>query len=211
MVYKANNLSFGYKNTFIIKNLNFSIPKETLTAIVGKSGSGKSTLCKLLLKMVSPTNGSLYYQNKTIEQITRKNYYRDVQFIFQNPFSALNPSKTVSQLIEEPLKIHQDNKDKALIEFYLNSVGLSFKEISERYPIHLSGGQCQRVAIARALACKPKVLICDEPFSALDYPFQRQIFDLLIDLKKKERITLIIVTHDLELIQNHADQIIEIT
>lgn len=186
-------------------------PGETL-AIVGESGSGKSTLGRLLLRLLAPTQGQVYYQS---EEITRVNaarlnqLRRELQIIFQDPFASLNPRMTVEQIVGEPLWLHQ-NMGRAYrahrVAELLNTVGLP-PTWGRRYPHEFSGGQRQRIGIARALASGPKLLLGDEPVSALDVSVQAQVVNLLEGLKDQFGLTMIIVAHGLAVIRHMSDRV----
>lgn len=187
------------------------MPGETL-AIVGESGSGKSTLARMMMGLIEPTDGTINYEKIYINDLkgkAKKQLYREVQFIFQNPDSSLNPVMTVGALIEEPLKVHgigTPSERQTRVSELLTRVGLRPEQAS-RYPHEFSGGQRQRIAIARALAVSPKVIIADEPVSALDVSVQAQIINLLQSLKNEFNLTLIVISHDLAVIHHMADKI----
>ncbi len=184
---------------------------ETL-AIVGESGCGKSTLARLLVRLFSPTEGSVTYDGQNIANKSEHDMRalrRDLQFIFQDPFSSLNPQMSVGALIEEPLRVHRIGtpaERRTKVAHLLSRVGLS-PQIADRYPHEFSGGQRQRIGIARALASGPKVLIGDEPVSALDVSIQAQVVNILEDLKEEFGLTLVIIAHDLAVVRHMADRV----
>jgi len=186
-------------------------PGETF-AIVGESGCGKSTLARLLLRLIEPTSGQVFYDGKDLTALPPSEVRRlraEMQFIFQDPFSSLNPRMTVEALIEEPLEVHTDmtrSQRRARVAELLRQVGLR-PEHAGRYPHEFSGGQRQRIGIARALASNPRLLIGDEPVSALDVSVQAQIINLLADLKQAFGLTLVIISHDLGVIRHMSDRV----
>ncbi len=195
-----------------VDGVDLSIRRGETFAIVGESGCGKSTLARLLVRLIAPTGGTVVYEGRDIgglDERTMRGLRRDLQFIFQDPFSSLNPRMSVGALIEEPLRAHgigdaAQRRDRA--GQLLARVGLSPRH-ADRYPHEFSGGQRQRIGIARALACGPKVVIGDEPVSALDVSIQAQVINLLEDLKKEFGLTLIVIAHDLSVIRHMADRV----
>ena len=186
---------------------------ETL-GLVGESGCGKSTLVKTIVQIEKVSNGSIFYKGTDITRLSKSelnNYRKDVQLIFQDPDSSLNPKKTVGSLIMEPMIVHKidkkDNSYKNLCIALLKDVGLK-KNVFYKYPHELSGGQKQRVGIARAISVRPKVLICDESVSALDVSVQAQVLNLLNHLKKKLKLTYIFISHDLSIVKYMSDKIV---
>ena len=192
--------------------VTLSINRGETFAIVGESGCGKSTLARLLLRLIEPTSGQVLYEGQDLTAMPLDALRRvraDIQFIFQDPFSSLNPRMTVGALIGEPLLVHTRLtrfEREARVANLLRQVGLR-PEHAERYPHEFSGGQRQRIGIARALASNPKLLIGDEPVSALDVSVQAQIINLLTDLKQAFGLTLIIISHDLAVIRQMSDRV----
>lgn len=185
---------------------------ETL-GIVGESGSGKSTAGEILGHLQKPTSGNVYYLGKDVSQMTDEEYkkYRgDVQFIFQDPKGSMNPKFSVYQVLKEPLItlgiMPEGNEMDNLIKGYIEKVGLE-EDILSINPSRLSGGQCQRIAIARALIVKPKIIICDEPVSALDVSVQAQILNLLKDIQKEFKISYLFISHDIGIVNYMSDRI----
>ncbi|WDY56918.1 ABC transporter ATP-binding protein [Pseudomonas sp. PSKL.D1] len=181
---------------------------ETL-GLVGESGCGKSTLAKMLLGLVPPTSGDVLVNGQHLAATDRKAMSRHIQPIFQDPYSSLNPRKTLRDIVTLPLIVHQigtpvERRQKA--EAMLDLVGLP-KRVYDSYPNQLSGGQRQRVAIARALIMRPDVLICDEPTSALDVSVQAQILNLLQALKQEFGLTYLLISHNLAVIEHLADRV----
>ncbi|MBY4890423.1 ATP-binding cassette domain-containing protein [Pantoea sp. DY-15] len=187
------------------------MPGETL-AIVGESGSGKSTLGRLLLRLLSASAGDVFYQGESITDASgaRLNQLRrELQIIFQDPFASLNPRMTVQQIVGEPLWLHEKmSRDQrhARVAELLRTVGLP-AAWAERYPHEFSGGQRQRIGIARALASQPKLLLGDEPVSALDVSVQAQVVNLLESLKQQFGLTMVIVAHGLAVIRHMSDRV----
>jgi oligopeptide transport system ATP-binding protein len=184
---------------------------ETL-GLVGESGCGKSTLCRTLLRLIEPTSGSIRFEGREIADISQRELRplrREMQMIFQDPFSSLNPRKRVGQIIGDPIRLHRlaDGKElRTRVEELLERVGLG-REDYNRYPHEFSGGQRQRIGIARALGLQPKLIIADEPVSALDVSIQAQIINLLDDLREEFELTLIFVAHDLGVVRHVSDRI----
>jgi ABC-type oligopeptide transport system ATPase subunit len=205
-----------------VKNLSVDIEQGETIGIVGESGSGKSTFGKAILnilKLTAPdvrvSGEVLLYENNTytdILSLTKKDlikYRPKMQMIFQDPFSSLNPRMIVKDIIKEPLDIHtkmttNDKIDK--VNLLLEKVGLS-KEQSMRYPHEFSGGQRQRIGIARALATEPKIIIADEPVSALDVSIQAQVINLMMDLQEEFNLTILFIAHDLSVVKHISEQI----
>ena len=205
-----------------VKNLSIDIEQGKTIGIVGESGSGKSTFGKAILnilKLTAPdvrvSGEVLLYENNSytdILSLTKKDlikYRPKMQMIFQDPFSSLNPRMIVKDIIQEPLDIHtnmttHDKMNK--VNLLLEKVGLS-KEQSTRYPHEFSGGQRQRIGIARALATEPKIIIADEPVSALDVSIQAQVINLMMDLQEEFNLTILFIAHDLSVVKHISEQI----
>ncbi len=205
-----------------VKNLSLEVPEGQTIGIVGESGSGKSTLGKAILNVLNLTapdvrisgQVNLYEDNKytDILSLSKKElvkYRPKMQMIFQDPFSSLNPRMIVKDIIKEPLDIHTNlsKKEKAnKVSWLLEKVGLS-KEQEMRYPHEFSGGQRQRIGIARALATEPKIIIADEPVSALDVSIQAQVINLMMDLQEEFNLTIIFIAHDLSVVKHISSEI----
>ncbi|KQB97722.1 hypothetical protein AL073_01945 [Loktanella sp. 1ANDIMAR09] len=195
-----------------VDGVDLKIKRGETFAIVGESGCGKSTLARLLVRLITPSEGSVKYEGRNIADISEhemRGLRRDLQFIFQDPFSSLNPRMSVGALIEEPLKVHGIGTAKersAKVAWLLSRVGLS-PQIADRYIHEFSGGQRQRIGIARALASGPKVLIGDEPVSALDVSIQAQVVNILEDLKQEFGLTLVVIAHDLAVVRHMSDRV----
>jgi len=205
----------GFKPDATVKALNGAsfdvVPGETL-AIVGESGCGKSTLARVLTMIESPTSGTLEIEGNEIRLVGGKppdELRRHVQIVFQNPYGSLNPRKTVATMLEEPLKLNTNldlKQRRAAAEDMIAKVGLR-PEHADRYPHMFSGGQRQRIAIARALMLNPKILILDEPVSALDLSIRAQILNLLSDLQDEFGLAYIFISHDLSVVRRIADDV----
>lgn len=210
------NLIVSYKNLEkrpqnilpAVNKVTFHINKGEIYALAGESGCGKSTIAKSIMKLVNPNQGEILFNNENIHNI-KKGYATKVQMVFQNPYSSLNPKMKIKEILEEPLLINTKNsKDKntTLIKEIIEDVGLEENSL-KLYPHQFSGGQRQRIAIARSLILKPEFLIADEPVSALDASIQAQIINLLKDLKKKHHLTILFISHDLNVVRYIADRI----
>ncbi|ADZ90084.1 ATP-binding cassette domain-containing protein [Marinomonas mediterranea] len=183
-------------------------PGETL-GLVGESGCGKSTLVKMILGLLPPTEGNVLVNDKAINHGDRLTLAKQLQPIFQDPYSSLNPRKTIRQIICLPLQLHKvgDKKSQqAAVKQMSDLVGLP-ERLLDQYPGQLSGGQRQRVAIARALILKPSILVCDEPTSALDVSVQAQILNLLMDLKQELGLTYLFISHNLGVVEHLVDRV----
>ncbi len=205
---------FSRKNEYVraVDGLDFDVmPGETL-GIVGESGCGKSTAGQMIVQLLEPTEGQVIFDGTDLaslsgEQVRRAR--RDLQLVFQDPYSSLNPRMTVYDLIAEPLIVHGLASGKALkaeVMSLLEAVGLG-PQHADRYPHEFSGGQRQRIGIARALALKPKMIVCDEPVSALDVSIQAQVLNLLKDLQEQFDLTYIFIAHGLPSVKHISDRI----
>jgi peptide/nickel transport system ATP-binding protein len=181
---------------------------ETL-GLVGESGCGKSTLAKMLLGLLEPSEGNVLINGQEVDPTQRKQNARHIQPIFQDPYSSLNPRKSVAEIVGLPLKLHgigSSADQRKEVRRMLDLVGMPERTHSQ-YPNQLSGGQRQRVAIARALILQPAILICDEPTSALDVSVQAQILNLLLDLKAEFGLTYLFISHDLGVVEHLVDRV----
>lgn len=215
---EIKNLTVEYKNNStnsVIKAVNdvsLTIKRGETYALAGESGCGKSTLSKAITKLVETCDGDILFEGKSIFSQSKedeKHYPLDVQMVFQNPYSSLNPKMKIGEILKEPLDINTDytkTRKKAAVREILESVGLT-EDVIEKYPHEFSGGQRQRIAIARALILNPKLLIADEPVSALDASIQAQIINLLKTLKKERNLTILFISHDLNVIRYIADRV----
>jgi oligopeptide transport system ATP-binding protein len=186
-------------------------PGETL-GLVGESGCGKSTLGRLVLALLPPTCGRIVFGGEDLAQVSHKRLKelrREIQIIFQDPYSSLNPRMTVGQILEEPYVIHNLGtrlEHRAWVAELLREVGLT-DDVLERYPHEFSGGQRQRLGIARALALKPRLIVADEPVSALDVSIQAQILNLLAELQQRHGLTYLFISHDLSVISQISNRV----
>jgi peptide/nickel transport system ATP-binding protein len=192
-----------------VDDVSLRIRKGETLGLVGESGCGKSTLAKMLLGLLAPTSGNVLINGREIDPTRRKALARSVQPIFQDPYSSLNPRRTVADIVGVPLRLHQVGthaEQKKRVKEMLDLVGMPERTHSQ-YPNQLSGGQRQRVAIARALVLRPEILICDEPTSALDVSVQAQILNLLLDLKAEFGLTYLFISHDLGVVEHLVDRV----
>lgn len=195
-----------------VQNVSFSLSKGEILGFGGESGCGKSTVAKLLMGLFEPTSGSIFFEGQNISALTRQRsqaWRRHIQMIFQHPAASLNPRLTIAETLAEPLIIHglaKGTERFKRLATLLAQVGLS-EDYLQRLPHELSGGQKQRIAIARAMAVEPNVLICDEPFSALDVSVQAQIINLLVNLQREQNLSYLIISHDLSILRYLTHQL----
>ena len=195
-----------------VDGIDFSVQAGTTLALVGETGCGKSTVGRLILRLIEPMAGDIRFEGRRILEFNEKQlraHRREAQIVFQDPYSSLNPRMTVEELIGEPLALHDivpvyRRRDR--VADLLNLVGLDVRH-GQRYPHEFSGGQRQRIAIARALAVEPKLIVCDEPVSALDVSIRAQVLNLLAGLRKRLALTYIFISHDLSVIKHIADRV----
>lgn len=196
-----------------VDTVSFTVQRGKTLGLVGESGCGKSTLGRTLLRLTDPTAGEILYEGKDIAKLSPQELRalrKDIQIIFQDPFASLNPRMSIREILSEPFEIHglyknPQERDAKITEL-LQEVGLN-PEAANRYPHEFSGGQRQRIGIARALALKPKLIVADEPVSALDVSIQSQILNLMMDLRDKYGLSYIFIAHDLAVIEHISDEI----
>jgi peptide/nickel transport system ATP-binding protein len=193
--------------------LSFDVVKGETLAVVGESGCGKTTLARAILQLPPPNSGEVIFDGTDLTSLPKENLRSartSMQMIFQDPISSLDPRMTVQQLIDEPLEIwgrgtREERNER--INTLLNNVGLEPELVLNRRSYEFSGGQCQRISIARALALDPRMLICDEPVSALDVSIQAQILNLLQDMKDQFGLTMVFISHDLAVVKAVSDRV----
>lgn len=205
---------FG-KATAVLKavdDVSFKIYKGEALGLVGESGCGKSTIGKMLVDLYKPTAGEILFNGVDLAKLKtkdRRKYCKDIQLIFQDPYASLNPRMTIGDIVAEPIRINKllpDAEIENRVTYLLNCVGLANHQ-RNRYPHEFSGGQRQRVGIARALAVEPKLIVCDEPVSALDVSIQAQVLNLLDDLKEEFGLTYLFIAHGLNVVKHISDRV----
>ncbi len=191
-----------------VDDVSFNLEKGEILGLVGESGSGKSTIAKLIVRLIYPQTGKIFFKKEEIGKFSREKLSKNVQMIFQDPFASLNPKLSVGTIIGEVVRIRNRISGEACsrndireeIKRILDTVGLPVNILSD-YPHQFSGGQRQRIGIARALAMRPRLIIADEPVSSLDISIQAQIINLLLDLKEEFDLSFIFIAHDLNLVK----------
>ena len=205
---------FGRPKTVLkaVDDVSFKIYKGEAFGLVGESGCGKSTIGKMLVDLYKPTSGEIIYDGVNLAALPerqRRKYCKDIQLIFQDPYASLNPRKTIGDIIAEPIRINKllpEDKIEYRVNYLLDCVGLANHQ-RNRYPHEFSGGQRQRVGIARALAVEPKLIVCDEPVSALDVSIQAQVLNLLDELKDEFGLTYLFIAHGLNVVKHISDRV----
>ncbi len=209
---RAGFLQRGKTSIRAVDGVDMEISPNQTVGLVGESGSGKSTVARLILKLIRPDSGRIYFQNEEISALSEHRFKarrKQIQMIFQDPYSSLNPRMTIAQSIAEGVRISGIKKrqeQRRRIEALLDMVGMP-KASADRYPHEFSGGQRQRVGIARALSVSPRLILCDEPISALDVSIQAQIINLLKDLQKELGLSYLFISHDLNVVSYICDHV----
>jgi oligopeptide/dipeptide ABC transporter ATP-binding protein len=195
-----------------VADVSFDLRRGETLGLVGESGCGKSTLGRNLMRLEEPTAGSVLFEGNDLANCSKAELFdlrRNLQMIFQDPYSSLNPRLTVGEIVREPLLVHKQGTRAQQVErvrALMERVGLSGEQL-ERYPHEFSGGQRQRVGIARALALGPKIIVADEPVSALDVSVQSQVLNLMVELQREFKLTYIFISHDLSVVEYISDRI----
>ena len=210
---EARDLVKEFGGHAAVDGVSFDVARGETFGIVGETGSGKTTTARLVARLLEPTSGTIRFDGRDVAELRRgelKALRRDVQMVFQDPYSSLNPRKTVGSIIAEPFAVHGLHEGRAerrrAVQELMDRVGLN-PEHYNRLPHEFSGGQRQRVGVARALALEPKLILADEPVSALDVSIQAQILNLLRDLKRDLGLTLVLISHDLAVVRYMSDRV----
>ncbi|MDY5160713.1 ABC transporter ATP-binding protein [Actinotignum urinale] len=208
-LFRVQDITKRYRDTVALAPTSFTLNKGESLGIIGESGSGKTTLTRLMLGLSEPSGGSVTYRGEKVVAGKRglNRLRREVQLVLQDPFASLNPRITIGRIISEPLQLlHTPGDHRDMVRQALEKVRIN-PDWASRYPHQLSGGQRQRVAIARAIASNPQVIIADEPVSALDVSVRATVIDLLADLRHRLDLTLVVVSHDLGIVQQLCENI----
>jgi oligopeptide/dipeptide ABC transporter ATP-binding protein len=211
---RSGFLDFNPKIVHAVDKVNLKLYPQTTLALVGESGCGKSTLARLLLRLIEPTNGAILMEDRNLLNLkgnSAREFRKQVQIIFQDPVASLNPRKTVYKILRDPLLLHgladRNNVRERVINL-LERVGLSpASAYLNRYPREFSGGQRQRIGIARAISTQPRIIVADEPVSALDISVRAQILNLLKALQNDQALTFLLITHDLAVVRSIAQRV----
>jgi len=202
--------TIGY--VYAVDDINFTLEKGETLGLVGESGCGKSTTGRTILRLIEPTDGAIYFEGQDITGLDKgamRALRREMQIIFQDPYASLNPRMTVGSIIGEPLEIHKiarGSEKQERVASLLQKVGLRAEDM-RKYPHEFSGGQRQRIGIARALALNPKLIVCDEPVSALDVSIQAQVINLLEDLQAEFGLSYLFIAHNLNVVEHISNRV----
>jgi ABC-type glutathione transport system ATPase component len=208
MILELRNVSYRYrKGALALDDVSIAVDDGQSVGLVGESGSGKSTIVRLMLALAKPTSGDMLFEGAPLTPASMRRFRASVQTVFQDPYSSLDPRQTIESIVAEPLRslgIARGDDARAMVAASLASVGLPADALS-RYPHEFSGGQRQRIAIARATVCHPRLLLADEPVSALDVTTRIQVIDLLAELRESAGLAILMVSHDLSAIAALCD------
>jgi oligopeptide transport system ATP-binding protein len=199
-------------NVHAVDGVDLEVYPGQTVGLVGETGCGKSTLARVVMRLYDPTEGQIFFDGRDITNLKGKELLQlreDMQMVFQDPYASLNPRKTVGSIVGEPFRLHQTvprKRIKAEVQQLMELVGLN-PEHYNRYPHEFSGGQRQRIGVARSLALRPKLIVCDEPVSALDVSIQAQILNLLDDLQDEFKLTYLFIAHDLSVVKHVSDRV----
>ena len=200
------------KSVVAVKNVTFDVKKGEIVTLAGESGSGKTTVAKMILRLIEPTSGKIIFKGRNAFSYNRKNYYRMIQAVVQDPYSAYNPFYKVDRILEEAFGLYKNgltlDRKKEIIYSTLTRIGINPEEILGRYPHQLSGGQLQRLLIARPLMVNSELVIADEATSMLDASTRAGILNLLLALKEDQRISVLFITHDIAQAQYISDRVL---
>jgi peptide/nickel transport system ATP-binding protein len=219
IILRCENLTKIYTSGFIrtktlagAKNATFDIKRGEIVALAGESGSGKSTIAKMILRLIEPTSGSMILNGRNIYSYSIREYYKQVQAVFQDPYSAFNPFYKVDHVIDRAFTLREDSLDsderREIVESTFVSIGLNPSEVLGRYPHELSGGQMQRLLVGRSLLIGSQLLIADEPTSMIDASTRAGVLNLLLDLKEKKDLSVLFITHDIGQAQYVSERVL---
>ena len=202
--------TIGY--VYAVDDVSFTVDKGETLGLVGESGCGKSTTGRSILRLIEPTDGKIYFEGQDVTALDKnamRSLRREMQIIFQDPYASLNPRMTVGSIVGEPLEIHKiarGSEKTERVASLLHKVGLRAEDM-RKYPHEFSGGQRQRIGIARAIALNPKLIVCDEPVSALDVSIQAQVINLLEDLQEEFGLSYLFIAHNLNVVEHISDRV----